>query len=56
MSEEVLSAPHAIEYTYTRSTGPVLGAFLTANAMALDFHEDVIQAESGDHFAEARCL
>ena len=30
MSEEVLSAPHAIEYTYTRSTGPVIGAFLTA--------------------------
>ena len=30
MSQEVLSAPHAIEYTYTRSTGPVIGAFLTA--------------------------
>ena len=27
---DVLSAPHAIEYTYTRSTGPVIGAFLTA--------------------------
>ena len=26
---EVLQAPHAIEYTYTRSTGPIIGAFLT---------------------------
>jgi uncharacterized OB-fold protein len=26
---DVLSAPHAIEYTYTRSTGPMIGAFLT---------------------------
>jgi uncharacterized OB-fold protein len=26
---EVLTAPHAIEYTYTRSTGPMIGAFLT---------------------------
>ena len=26
---DVLSAPHAIEYTYTRSTGPIVGAFLT---------------------------
>lgn len=26
---DVLSAPHAIDYTYTRSTGPVIGAFLT---------------------------
>jgi uncharacterized OB-fold protein len=26
---EVLSAEHAIEYTYTRSTGPFIGAFLT---------------------------
>jgi len=26
---EVLRAPHVIEYTYTRSTGPVIGAFLT---------------------------
>jgi uncharacterized OB-fold protein len=26
---EVLRAPHSIEYTYTRSTGPVIGAFLT---------------------------
>ena len=27
---EVLVADHAIAYTYTRSTGPVIGAFLTA--------------------------
>jgi uncharacterized OB-fold protein len=27
---EVLVADHAIEYTYTRSTGPVIGAFMTA--------------------------
>jgi uncharacterized OB-fold protein len=27
---EVLNAPHTIEYTYTRSTGPIIGAFLTA--------------------------
>jgi uncharacterized protein len=26
---EVLSAPHLVEYTYTRSTGPAIGAFLT---------------------------
>jgi uncharacterized OB-fold protein len=26
---EVLQAPHALEYTYTRSVGPVIGAFLT---------------------------
>jgi uncharacterized protein len=26
---EALSAPHSIDYTYTRSTGPVIGAFLT---------------------------
>src|SRR5580704_9196755 len=26
---EVLRAPHVIEYTYTRSTGPVIGAFFT---------------------------
>jgi uncharacterized OB-fold protein len=26
---EVLVAPHAIDYTYTRSTGPIIGAFLT---------------------------
>jgi hypothetical protein len=26
---DVLNAPHSIEYTYTRSTGPVIGAFLT---------------------------
>jgi uncharacterized protein len=30
MTQEVLVADHAIEYTYTRSTGPVIGAFLTA--------------------------
>ncbi|HWA66979.1 MAG TPA: OB-fold domain-containing protein [Mycobacteriales bacterium] len=30
MSEEVLTAPHVVEYTYTRSTGPAIGAFLTA--------------------------
>src|SRR3954467_10373932 len=28
--QQVLVAEHAIEYTYTRSTGPVIGAFLTA--------------------------
>lgn len=26
---DVLVAPHTIEYTYTRSTGPAIGAFLT---------------------------
>ncbi|HTL23481.1 MAG TPA: OB-fold domain-containing protein [Mycobacteriales bacterium] len=26
---EVLSAPHTMEFAYTRSTGPVVGAFLT---------------------------
>jgi uncharacterized OB-fold protein len=26
---EVLNAPHTIEYTYTRSTGPMIGAFMT---------------------------
>jgi uncharacterized protein len=26
---EVLRAPHVIDYTYTRSTGPVIGAFFT---------------------------
>jgi hypothetical protein len=26
---DVLVAPHAISYTYTRSTGPIIGAFLT---------------------------
>ncbi len=26
---EPLLAPHVLEYTYTRSTGPVIGAFLT---------------------------
>ena len=29
-SSDVLVADHAIEYTYTRSTGPIIGAFLTA--------------------------
>ena len=29
MSQEVLEAPHTITYTYTRSTGPGIGAFLT---------------------------
>ena len=28
-SDEVLQAPHVLEYTYTRSVGPVIGAFLT---------------------------
>jgi uncharacterized protein len=27
--DEVLSAPHVMEFGYTRSTGPVVGAFLT---------------------------
>jgi uncharacterized protein len=27
---DVLRAPHVLEYTYTRSVGPVIGAFLTA--------------------------
>jgi len=29
MNGEVLSAPHSMEFAYTRSTGPVVGAFLT---------------------------
>ena len=29
MTQEVLSAPHVMEFPYTRSTGPVVGAFLT---------------------------
>jgi uncharacterized OB-fold protein len=29
MSSDVLTAPHLVEYTYTRSTGPAIGAFLT---------------------------
>lgn len=29
MSEELLSAPYVLEYTYKRSTGPVIGRFLT---------------------------
>lgn len=28
-ADEVLRAPHVLEYTYTRSVGPVIGAFLT---------------------------
>ena len=28
--QQVLVADHTIEYTYTRSTGPVIGAFMTA--------------------------
>ena len=27
---DVLVADHAIEYVYTRSTGPIIGAFMTA--------------------------
>jgi uncharacterized OB-fold protein len=30
VADGVLVADHAIEYTYTRSTGPVIGAFMTA--------------------------
>ena len=26
---QVLSAPHSMEFPYTRSTGPMVGAFLT---------------------------
>ncbi len=26
---EALVAPHVLEYTYTRSTGPIIGAFMT---------------------------
>jgi uncharacterized OB-fold protein len=29
VSADVLTAPHLVEYTYTRSTGPAIGAFLT---------------------------
>lgn len=29
-TEEILSAPYVLEYTYTRSTGPVIGKFLTS--------------------------
>jgi uncharacterized OB-fold protein len=29
MTEEVLSSPHVVEYTYTRSVGPVLERFFT---------------------------
>ena len=28
-THEVLSAPHSMEFPYTRSTGPMVGAFLT---------------------------
>lgn len=28
-AQEVLSAPHSMEFPYTRSTGPMVGAFLT---------------------------
>jgi len=30
MAQDLLVADHAIEYTYTRSTGSVIGAFMTA--------------------------
>lgn len=30
MAQDMLVADHAIEYTYTRSTGPIIGAFMTA--------------------------
>ncbi len=29
MADEILRAPHVLEYTYMRSVGPVIGAFLT---------------------------
>jgi uncharacterized OB-fold protein len=29
VTDDVLTAPHVVEYTYTRSTGPAIGAFLT---------------------------
>jgi uncharacterized OB-fold protein len=29
MTDDVLVADHSIEYTYTRSTGPMIGAFMT---------------------------
>jgi uncharacterized OB-fold protein len=28
-TEEALTAPHVLEYAYTRSTGPIIGAFMT---------------------------
>lgn len=28
-ADDVLRAPHVLDYTYTRSVGPVIGAFLT---------------------------
>jgi len=30
LSSDILAAPHTLEYPYTRSTGPVIGRFLTA--------------------------
>ena len=30
MADDVLRAPHVLEYPYLRSVGPVIGAFLTA--------------------------
>jgi hypothetical protein len=38
---EVLSAPHVMEFAYTRSTGPVVGAFLTGlrNRKVLGFKD-----------------
>jgi hypothetical protein len=30
MADDVLRAPHVLEYPYVRSVGPVIGAFLTA--------------------------
>jgi uncharacterized OB-fold protein len=30
MSDEVLSAPYVLEYTYTRSVGPVIGRFFAS--------------------------
>jgi uncharacterized OB-fold protein len=29
LSTEALTAPHVLEYTYTRSAGPIIGAFVT---------------------------
>jgi uncharacterized OB-fold protein len=29
VTDDVLEAAHSVEYTYTRSTGPIIGAFLT---------------------------
>lgn len=30
MSEEILNAPYVLEYTYQRTTGPVIGRFFTS--------------------------